>query len=60
MMAQYMWVDINVNFNMLKVTKAKLIFFITYTYLSPFLAILLIYFIILGLYYFKLKLKLID
>ena len=50
---------LKVNFSMFKVTKAKLIL-ITHNHLALLLIILMIYFIVLGLYYFKIHLKLFD
>ena len=51
---------LKVNFSMFKVTKAKLIFLITHNYLALLFIISMIYFIVLGLYYFKIHLKLFD
>ena len=67
MMAQYgstsWWMPpsiliLKVNFNIFKITKAKWIFFITYNYVSLLLILLTIYIIVVGLFYFKVHLKL--
>ena len=62
MMAQYMWVDANVNFDFegqfwhVRCHKSRMDIFYYINYLS----LLLIYFIVLALYYFKILLKSIE
>ena len=59
MVAQYMWVDAIVNFDLENLflicsrSQSQNGYFNTYNYLSPLSIILFIYFIVLCLFYFK-------